>query len=158
MVGTVTRAEMRSKNLRHRCTYVAVVRTSGALVVHQRADWKDVWPSHWDVCFGGVVGVGESWDDAARRELTEEAGLVAGDLEMLGLVRYDDALTSSAGRVYLVVSDDPLSCPDGEVVQTDEIPIDQLDEWLDGRDVCLDSATVVVPLLRSWAVDFSDDQ
>ena len=55
----VTRAEMRAQNLRHRNIAVFVQRSDGRLVVHQRADWKDVYPSLWDIAFGGVPGVGE---------------------------------------------------------------------------------------------------
>ena len=50
----VTRAEMRAQNLPHRNIAVVVQRSDGRLVVHQRADWKDVYPSLWDVAFGGV--------------------------------------------------------------------------------------------------------
>ena len=55
VVGVATRAEVRAGNLWHRTVFIAVVTPDDEVVVHQRADWKDVWPSHWDVCFGGVV-------------------------------------------------------------------------------------------------------
>jgi len=51
--------------------YVLVVSLDGRrLLVHRRADWKDVWPGRWDVCFGGVAGAGEpqflaTWEGAA---------------------------------------------------------------------------------------------
>src|SRR5690606_5285189 len=71
VVDVVDRARMRAKRLRHRCTYVAVVDAADRVVVHRRADWKDVWPGRWDIAFGGVVAVGETWDAAAARELAE---------------------------------------------------------------------------------------
>ena len=76
VVEVVTRAEARARGAaaRHRACYVAVLTSDGDLVVHRRADWKDVYPGYWDVCFGGVLGAGEAWDDAAHRELLEEAG------------------------------------------------------------------------------------
>ena len=79
VVRLATRAEMRAGNLRHRSVAVVVVTGAGEVVAHRRADWKDVWPGRWDVCFGGVVGVGEGWRDAARRELAEEAGVEVPD-------------------------------------------------------------------------------
>ena len=77
VVETVTRSRMRAANLRHRTVGVVVRTTGGEVVVHQRAAWKDVWPSYWDVAFGGVLEPGESWIDGARRELAEEAGIQA---------------------------------------------------------------------------------
>jgi 8-oxo-dGTP pyrophosphatase MutT (NUDIX family) len=144
----VTRAEARARGAaaRHRACYVAVLTSAGELVVHRRADWKDVYPGWWDVCFGGVLGAGEAWADAARRELAEEAGIDA-DLVELGRTSWSAPDTNLNARVYLARSDGPFTCPDGEVVEVATVPLDQLDDWLSGRDVCHDSVDVVVPLL-----------
>ena len=100
VVRVVTRAEMRTGNLRHRNVAVVVRRTNGAIVVHQRADWKDVHPSLWDIVFGGVPGVGETDHEAAVRELAEEAGLevLPDDLADLGTGISDDEYTRSSAR------------------------------------------------------------
>ncbi|MEL6981633.1 MAG: NUDIX domain-containing protein, partial [Actinomycetota bacterium] len=116
VIEVVTRRRMRAEGLAHRCTYVVVVvgpadrfadpaaadrlTPDTELVVHLRADWKDVAPSHWDLAFGGVCGVGEEWELSARRELAEEAGieLAADDPVLdLGPVRFVDPDTSEAG-------------------------------------------------------------
>ncbi len=149
VIEVVTRERARAEVLRHRCTYVAVLTSDDALVVHQRADWKDVYPSYWDLAFGGITGVGEPWDAAARRELAEEAGIEDTDLQELGPVRYDAADGHIVGRAYLTRYDGPLSCPDGEVVAVDRIPLADLDRWLEGRPVCLDSLEQVLPLVRA---------
>ena len=84
VLEVVTRAEMRRRRLRHRTVFVAVVDPDERrLLVHRRADWKDTAPGWWDIAFGGVVAAGEGWDDAAVRELEEEAGVRA-PLEPLG--------------------------------------------------------------------------
>ena len=86
LVEVVSRAEMRRRNLVHRATYVMVFDSHGALLAHQRASWKDIWPSRWDLAFGGVCAVGEAWADAASRELVEEAGVVAPLRELSNVV------------------------------------------------------------------------
>ena len=144
----VTRAEMRRDRLRHRCTYIAVVDRRDRLVVHRRADWKDVWPGRWDVAFGGVAAVGEGWEDAAARELAEEAGVVA-DLELLAEGPYDDGEVAVLGRVYRARHDGPFTVPDGEVVELDRVPLSGLDDWLRDRPVCPDSVALVVPALAA---------
>ncbi len=142
-----TRSRMRAETLRHRSTYIVVRRTSGALVVHRRADWKDVNPGLWDIAFGGVAGVGEPWPEAAERELAEEAGLTDQILEPIGSGSYDEDDGRIVARVYLVVSDDALSCDDGEVVELAEVKAEEVHTWLSAHEVCADSLMIVLPLL-----------
>ena len=70
-----------------------VVRSTvaGDVLVHRRAGWKDLWPGYWDLAVGGVVGVGEPWPAAARRELAEELGVEVVELFELGGFSYEDA-------------------------------------------------------------------
>ena len=43
--------------------------------MHRRTATKLVFPSHHDMFVGGVVGAGESYDEAALREAEEELGV-----------------------------------------------------------------------------------
>ncbi|MGI9615990.1 MAG: NUDIX domain-containing protein [Acidimicrobiales bacterium] len=148
VLDIVPRSEVRARNLWHRCTYVAVVTGAGELVVHQRADWKDVYPSFWDLAFGGIAGVGEPWETAAKRELAEEAGVRSVDLVDLGPVFYDEDDGRVVGRVFVTIYEGTLQFDDGEVVGADRVPIDRIDGWLEGRQVCPDSKLLVLPLVR----------
>ena len=143
--GIVTRAEMRRKNLMHRNVAVFLQRTDGRLVVHQRADWKDVYPSHWDVAFGGVPNVGESDEEAAIRELAEEAGLALSSDELvdLGVRTHANAEIRWHARFFTARTDAELHPADGEVQQIDVIPLDRVEAWAASTLVCPD----VVPLL-----------
>lgn len=147
VVGVVTRAEMRARHLRHRAVYVAVRTSAAELVVHRRADWKDVYPGAWDVCFGGVLGAGEAWDDAARRELAEEAGVDALPV-LLAADTWEQEGAALNARIYVVESDGPFTCPDGEVAEVALVPMADLDRWLEDHQVCPDSLDLVVPRLR----------
>ena len=145
VVGVVSRAEMRAANLWHRNVIVMVRRSSGALVVHQRADWKDVFPSMWDVAFSGVPAVGESWPEAAARELAEEAGLAVApaDLVDLGPRVCDVGDIRWHGRVFEVTDDRELTPADGEVVALAEVPVPDLPTWMSQTPVCPDSMELV---------------
>lgn len=146
VLDVVPRSVMRAQRLRHRCTYIVVVDLSERLVVHQRALWKDVWPGRWDVAFGGVVAVGEDWGQAALRELREEAGVEAG-LQALGGGPYDDGDVSVLGRVYLARHDGPFTFPDGEVLQADRIPLDEVEGWIGAHELCPDSLLLAASAL-----------
>jgi isopentenyldiphosphate isomerase len=122
VVGQASRAEVRQHHLRHRAAYVLVFNGRGQLFVHRRTASKDVYPDHYDVAAGGVVGAGESYDEAARRELAEELGIADAVLRRVVSLRFDDDHNHINGMVY--------SCTwDGSVqLQVEEI---QSGEWLD---------------------------
>ena len=117
VIAVVSRAEMRAGSLRHRSVYIAVTDPRDRLLVHRRADWKDVYPGAWDLAFGGVCDVGEPWRSAAERELREEAGISA-DLHDCGPVSYTGPGVALIGRLYACVHGGPFSFDDGEVTAT----------------------------------------
>jgi 8-oxo-dGTP pyrophosphatase MutT (NUDIX family) len=138
----VTRAEMRAGRLRHRAVAVVVRRPSdGAVLAHRRAAWKDVWPSYWDLAFGGVCGVGEAWEAAARRELAEEAGVVVdpGELVHEGDGAHADDDVAAVYRLFSVGHGGPFTFADGEVVATEWVDVAALDGWLATHQVCPDT-------------------
>lgn len=143
VVGVVTRAEMRARRLRHRCVFLLVV-ADGRILVHRRADDKDVWPGRWDVAAGGVVTAGETWDDAARRELAEELGIDA-DPRLVGAGTWDGDEARVLGRVYVVEHAGPFRFDDGEVVEARFLDRPGLDALLATEATCPDSVAVALP-------------
>ncbi|WP_225838377.1 NUDIX hydrolase [Streptomyces sp. NK08204] len=75
VVGQAPRGEVYARGLRHRCVFVQARDAAGRLFVHRRTATKLVFPSLYDMFVGGVVGAGESYDDAALREAEEELGV-----------------------------------------------------------------------------------
>ena len=146
----VTRAEMRTQNLRHRSIAVVVQRSDGRLVAHQRADWKDLYPSMWDLAFGGVPGVGEADETAAVRELAEEAGLEVSvdELVRLGSAARETEAVNWRGVFYLVVTDEVLHPADGEVAAMEAVDPPAIRDWAETHPLCPD----VVLLLDQFDV------
>lgn len=151
----VSRAEMRRKRLRHRCTYVVVLDDDDRVIVHQRADWKDVWPSRWDLAFGGVAAVNEPWAEAAQRELLEEAGVEAA-LAEVAAGTYEDADVSVLGRVYVARSHGPFTFPDGEVVRSERVPVADVLTWIAARPHCPDAVALATPAMGALAAEQPD--
>lgn len=148
VVGTATRAEMREQRLRHRCTFVVVRSTAGEVLVHRRSDLKDLWPGHWDLCAGGVVGSGEDWEPAARRELAEELGVTDAVLEPLGAGTYEDLHVAEVARIWTTVHDGPFAFTDDEVVEARFVTLVELADLLAGQPFVPDSRAIVLPFLR----------
>ena len=115
VIDIVSRAEMRRRRMRHRAVFILVRNSRGEVLIHQRSDAKDLWPGWWDVAIGGVVTAGESYDAAAARELSEEAGIDAVPTP-IGGGTYEDADVALIGRCYEVLHDGPVEPRDGEVV------------------------------------------
>ena len=133
------------------------------IVVHRRADWKDVYPGYWDLAFGGVCAVGEPWLVSAERELAEEAGLPTGRAASppaaggaapvpvipMGAGRYADGRSETFGVVFVAFTDREPEPTDGEVVAVDQVPVGRLGRWVADRPICPDSLLLVEPVLAA---------
>lgn len=151
VVATVTRATMRAHRLQHRAVSIAVFSTDGRLLVHRRADTKDVWPGMWDIAAGGVLASGEEWEHAARRELAEELGIEAVELAPLGSARYADDDVALIGRGYRTVHDGPFRFTDGEIAEVRWVTRAELDALLATERFVPDNLALLLPLLTDLA-------
>lgn len=74
-VGTARRSEIHRRAWRHRAVHIVVCNSKGQVLLQRRGLLKDTYPGYWDVSVGGHVGVDESYEDAAAREIREELGV-----------------------------------------------------------------------------------
>lgn len=61
----------------HRVGVVVCRDGRGRFLVHRRAEQLSRYPGHYELGVGGAAGVGESYERAAARELSEELGVQA---------------------------------------------------------------------------------
>jgi isopentenyldiphosphate isomerase len=126
VIGQASRAEIRRQCLRHRSVYILLFNSRGEIFVHRRTQTKDVYPGHWDVAVGGVVGSRESYDACAVRELAEEVGVVGAELRNLFSIRFEDERNRINGMVYACTTDQDLRLQAEEIetgkwIEPDEI-------------------------------------
>jgi isopentenyldiphosphate isomerase len=147
VVGTVARSVMRAERLLHRAVSIAVFGTDGRLLVHRRADDKDVWPGQWDLAAGGVVGAGEDYLEAARRELDEELGVSAA-LTDLGGGRFTDDAVDELGRCFQCTHDGPFRFTDGEIAEVRWVTRTQLATMMAVERFVPDTSALLLTRLR----------
>lgn len=76
VISTMMRSQAAAENLLHfRAIYAWVVNAKGELYVPTRGSWKKLYPGGYDFSVSGQVSVGESYEDAFRRETMEELNL-----------------------------------------------------------------------------------
>ena len=81
--GTLIRGEKIPDGLCHGVSEVFVMHEDGSILLMQRDFNKPNYPGCWESGAGGAVKKGESFELAARRELLEETGILAGELELI---------------------------------------------------------------------------
>ena len=127
VVGQATRREVRARRLLHRFSSVLCRDAAGRLYVHRRTDDKDVYPGMYDTAAGGVLAAGETYLEAARRELAEELGVTGPEPRFLFKHRYRGrenpswlppsmspgtvAITPQSSELALGAYPDHASCP-----------------------------------------------
>jgi isopentenyldiphosphate isomerase len=141
-IGVVTRREMRTGRLPHRCTYVLVFNSAGELFIHLRTPTKDVYPSHWDVCIGGVLAAGESFDQGVKREIAEELGIDT-DATPLFDFHYRDDATFAHGKVYRVRHDGPFRLQAEEIVRGEFVTLAEALARIQRTPFCPDGVVVL---------------
>ncbi|WP_330318340.1 NUDIX hydrolase [Streptomyces platensis] len=134
VVGQAPRGETYARRMRTRSAFVLVRDAEDRIFVHRRTPRKLVFPAHYDMFVGGVVGAGETYDQAALREAEEELGVQGlAQPEPLFKFLYETAEHSWWSAVYQVRCTLPAAPQESEIdwsaFLTEEELGRRLDEW-----------------------------
>ncbi|MGV9456759.1 NUDIX hydrolase [Streptomyces sp. NPDC003635] len=77
VLGVVTRRQAVREGWLHRIASTVCRDEGGRILVHRRSEQLARFPGRYEVMVGGAAGVGESYEQAAARELAEELGIRA---------------------------------------------------------------------------------
>ena len=122
VIGSAPRSRMRRDRLIHRTTYVFVFSSRGELFVQERTPTKDLHPGWYDLAAGGVLVVGETYEESAYREAEEELGLRGVVLTEHFKMYFEDENSRSFGRAYSCVYDGPFVLQPEEVASARFVP------------------------------------
>jgi isopentenyldiphosphate isomerase len=138
VIGRAPRSEVRRRNLLHRGAGVLCRNSAGDVYVHRRSDTKDVFPGLYDAFAGGIVASGESYEQAARRELAEELGVVGAELRPLVKQRYRGPDLQTWNTVFEAVWDGPIVHQVEEIAWGAFVPVGELRQRLDSWELVPD--------------------
>ena len=106
VIGTAPRNVCHGEpSLVHRAAHVLVFNTEGQILLQLRSKDKDIQPGKWDTSVGGHLGVGETYEDAAEREMEEELGISGAELRYLYDYPLRNYVESENIRSFYIVYD-----------------------------------------------------
>ncbi|MEZ6058021.1 MAG: NUDIX domain-containing protein [Planctomycetaceae bacterium] len=111
VVGQATRGDIHAQSMLHRAVHIWVQNSAGELILHLRSTTKDQYPSCYTSSASGHLDAGESYLEAAHRELREELSL-SGNLEFLTKLPASPETAFEHTVLYRLVTDAvPTPCP-----------------------------------------------
>jgi isopentenyl-diphosphate delta-isomerase len=120
VVGPVERKRAHSEALLHRAGMVFLKRSDGKVLVQRRSQTKDTFPGAYDSSCSFHVRFGETYDEAAQRELAEETGITS-QLTYLGKFTHFDPPENEIVAVF--------ACQSDEVVKIDPDESSAMEFW-----------------------------
>ncbi|CAN5747836.1 hypothetical protein BH09VER1_BH09VER1_11650 [soil metagenome] len=129
VIGAKPRELVHVNNLRHRAVHMVVFNAEGELFLQKRSIWKDKNPGVWDSSAAGHVDSGETYQEAAQRELGEELGIQCA-LERIGKLACSEATGWEFIELYRGTHDGPFTLAPLEVETGAFFPMEQIRTWL----------------------------
>jgi len=134
IISSGTKREAWDNGIIHRIVRVLVFNSKDEILIQKRSEKMELFPGKWDQSAGGHVDEGESYQEAAHRELLEEMGINS-DLEEIGYFFQDEKEKNlnkkRFNKVYKTIYNNALLKIDKEEVsEVKWIKLQELKEWM----------------------------
>ena len=113
IIGSVERSTAHRDQILHRSGMIFLIRSNGKILLQHRSSTRSTFPDCWDSSSAFHVKFGESYEQAARRELKEETGISA-QPTYLGKFSYHVPPENEIVAVFSCKSDDPIRIDETE--------------------------------------------
>ncbi|MAG15942.1 hypothetical protein CMO88_02680 [Candidatus Woesearchaeota archaeon] len=148
VTGKATYEEIMDKGLIFRAANVFVFNSKGELFVHKRSRNLSTFPGMYDVKMGGIVDSGESYDEAAVRELKEESRIENIELEFLFTFKFRSSKYKNNRKVYKCVYDGDITLQEEEIEEGRFMTIEETKKLIEEGKVSESAVEVFKEYLR----------
>lgn len=137
VIGYGSRAEAIEKWIAHRIARVFLFNSKGEVLIQKRSDKHASLPNRWDQSAAGHVDEGETYEQAAYRELKEEVGVT--DVPLKEAAKYyteetdEPKVKKRFQALYVGTFDGPIQIDNYEVSESRWIKPDELRAWMQER-------------------------
>lgn len=133
VVGCASRSECHRRGLIHRSVYVIVVNERGEIFLQKRSIKKDLYPGYYACSATGHVEYGESYENAAKRELKEELGIEA-PIKMIGKFKCFSDIEREISALFVCHYNGPLNLNSEEVSGGEFVDIKEVRRLLESGE------------------------
>lgn len=135
VIGSGSKDEAWQKGIRQRIVRVFVLNSSGELLMQKRSYNRASLPGRWDQSAAGHVDEGETYLEAAQREMAEEVGIVGVSLVEVGTIKTDetdeaDKIKRRFSKLFVAKYDGSIRHSVDEVSETRWINTEKLKAWM----------------------------
>lgn len=133
VIGRASRGECHRRGFIHRSVYVIVLNDRGEVFLQKRSLKKDLYPGYYACSASGHVEYGESYEEAARRELREELGIEAPLKEICKFKCFSD-VEREISALFICHYNGPLKLDSEEILGGEFVSIKDLRRILERRE------------------------
>jgi 8-oxo-dGTP pyrophosphatase MutT (NUDIX family) len=130
VIGNTSKNEVYEKKLNHRIVHILVINPKTKEIYWQkRSEYKSFLPGFYCTSAGGHVQSGESYFEAAKRELKEEIGLEVPIINA-GEIIFESENHKRFISIYVAYAENGFNFEDGEVADGDFLSFEKADELI----------------------------
>lgn len=130
VIGKATREECHKSKLIHRSVYIFLINSKKEIFIQKRSMTKDLYPGYYTGSATGHVDYGETYDQAALRELEEELGIKVQPRRLGKFTSFSD-IEKEISTVYLCKYDGEIRFNKEEISQGFFMNIEQIEEEME---------------------------
>lgn len=132
-IGQGSKVEANANGIVHRVVRVIVINSNGDILLQKRGDHVVNHPGKWDQSVGGHVDAGETYLEAAYREMKEEVGIE--DVELTEVTKYFTEVPANPPQrrfnmLYSALYDGVVSIDNDEVSDSKWVTLEELEAWI----------------------------